>query len=135
MAVGDALESQGKRYPSKIAPIPRPRTRSATTADRRWRSTPELSGRLEGWPVPPFEMEIQQVLKVADWSSPVVTGRIRQGVLEPREPTELVDGAEVVAVPQTFLDPNQPPGVLGVVLYGLVAAQVRPGQVLRHRQR
>ncbi len=82
-----------------------------------------------------FEMEVAEVwdLPVREW--PVVSGPVRTGRLESRQPTELVDEKGVVPVPSVVVEYHSRTGQLNVVLVGVAKESVRPGQILRSRTR
>lgn len=82
-----------------------------------------------------FEMEVAEVwdLPVREW--PDVTGPVRTGRLESRQPTELVDEKGVVPVPSVVVEYHSRTGQLSVVLVEVDKESVRPGQILRSRTR
>lgn len=82
-------------------------------------------------------MEVAKVWHLPTREWPVVSGPIRHGHIESRQPTELVDEHGVVPVPQaqTLVEFHRRTGELSVVLVGVDSDAVREGQTLRSRKR
>ncbi|WP_121160544.1 hypothetical protein [Micromonospora pisi] len=81
-------------------------------------------------PEPRFELDISEVFAVTG-RPVIVNGSTSQGLLRNGERVDVVRNGQVVATAQALIEIHARPGTTSLVLLGLDAAHIRPGDVVR----